>query len=148
MSRSDLVGTNAAIVGDVAARVARTSPDAVIGLGWVGVDDGRALSLASLRGDLVVVVVADLDRAGVKDLVVRMTAGVHDATSGLRLTWGVSRPHDDVVALPSALNEARTALSAAHRLGGRTCSSTRSSASCGCCSAPATTRTCSPSSRR
>jgi sugar diacid utilization regulator len=83
-----------------------------------GVDDGRALSLASLRGDLVVVVVADLDRAGVKDLVVRMTAGVHDATSGLRLTWGVSRPHDDVVALPSALNEARTALSAAHRLGG------------------------------
>jgi malate dehydrogenase len=30
MSRSDLVGTNAAIVGDVAGRVARTSPDAVI----------------------------------------------------------------------------------------------------------------------
>ena len=83
-----------------------------------GVDDGRTLSLSSLRGDSVVVVVADLDRAAVKDLVVRMTAGVHDTTSGLRLTWGISRTHHDVVALPSALNEARTALSAAHRLGG------------------------------
>ena len=30
MSRADLVGTNAAIVGDVAARLARTSPDAVL----------------------------------------------------------------------------------------------------------------------
>lgn len=30
MSRADLVGTNAAIVGDVAARAARTSPDAVL----------------------------------------------------------------------------------------------------------------------
>jgi DNA-binding PucR family transcriptional regulator len=38
--------------------------------------------------------------------------------AGLRLTWGISRAHDDVVELPSALNEARTALSAAHRLGG------------------------------
>jgi sugar diacid utilization regulator/putative methionine-R-sulfoxide reductase with GAF domain len=82
------------------------------------VDDGRALSLASLRGDFVVVVVADLDRATVKDLVRRMTVAVRDATAGLRLTWGVSRPRDDVVTLPSALNEARTALSAAHRLGG------------------------------
>jgi DNA-binding PucR family transcriptional regulator len=83
-----------------------------------GVDDGRTLSLASLRGDTVVVVVAGLERAAVKDLVVRMTADVHDATGGLRLTWGVSRSHDDVVALPSAANEAGTALSAAHRLGG------------------------------
>jgi malate dehydrogenase len=30
MSRSDLVGTNAAVVGDIAGRVARTSPEAVI----------------------------------------------------------------------------------------------------------------------
>jgi sugar diacid utilization regulator/putative methionine-R-sulfoxide reductase with GAF domain len=82
------------------------------------VDGGRALSLASLRGDFVVVVVSDLDRAGVKDLVVRMSAVVRDGSGGLRLTWGISRPHDDVVELPSALNEARTALSAAHRLGG------------------------------
>ncbi|WP_300008732.1 helix-turn-helix domain-containing protein [Pseudonocardia sp.] len=83
-----------------------------------GVDDGRALSLASLRGDFVVAVVSDPDRAAVKDLVVRMTAVVRDGAGALRLTWGISRAHDDVVELPSALNEARTALSAAHRLGG------------------------------
>ncbi|MBV9920505.1 MAG: helix-turn-helix domain-containing protein, partial [Pseudonocardia sp.] len=82
------------------------------------VDGGRALSLTSLRGDFVVVIVSDLDRAGVKNLVVRMSAVVRDGSGGLRLTWGISRPHDDVVELPSALNEARTALSAAHRLGG------------------------------
>jgi sugar diacid utilization regulator/putative methionine-R-sulfoxide reductase with GAF domain len=83
------------------------------------VDDGRSLSLASLRGDFVVVVVSDLDRGGVKDLVIRMSAVVRASTGDLRVTWGISRPHD-VVELPSALNEARTALSAAHRLGGGT----------------------------
>ncbi|GEC18430.1 hypothetical protein PHY01_07130 [Pseudonocardia hydrocarbonoxydans] len=82
------------------------------------VDGGRATSLASLRGDFVVVVVSDVDRVQVRDLAVRMGAAVRDGSDGLRLTWGISRPHDDVVELPSALNEARTALSAAHRLGG------------------------------
>jgi DNA-binding PucR family transcriptional regulator len=37
----------------------------------------------------------------------------------LRMTWGISREHRDVVALPGAWNEARTALSAARRLGGQ-----------------------------
>lgn len=82
------------------------------------VDNGRTLSLASLRGDSVVVVVSGPDRVVVKDLVLRMSAVVRDGSGGLRLTWGISRPHDDVVELPSALNEARTALSAARRLGG------------------------------
>ncbi len=76
----------------------------------------------------MVVVVSDLDRMGVRDLVACMSAVVRDGSecasgaggrgSGLRLTWGINRPHEDVVELPSALNEARTALSAAHRLGG------------------------------
>jgi DNA-binding PucR family transcriptional regulator len=34
------------------------------------------------------------------------------------MTWGISREHNEILDLPSALNEARTALSAAKRLGG------------------------------
>lgn len=77
-----------------------------------------ALSLVSLRGDLVVAIAADVDRPAVKNLVSALTADVRRQLADLRLTWGISREHDDVVELPSALNEARTALSAAHRLGG------------------------------
>jgi sugar diacid utilization regulator len=81
-------------------------------------DDGRGLSLASLRGNLIVAIAADLDPPTAKELVNGLTVAVRTEWTGLRLTWGVSRPHSDVVALPSALNEAKTALSAAHRLGG------------------------------
>ncbi|HEY0447806.1 helix-turn-helix domain-containing protein [Actinophytocola sp.] len=82
------------------------------------VDESRGLSLASLRGDQIAGITANLDRAGVKDLVSGLTTAVRRELAGLRLTWGISRAHDDVVELPSALNEAKTALSAAHRLGG------------------------------
>lgn len=81
--------------------------------------DGRGLTLASLRGDLLVAVAADLDRSVAKDLVASFSAAVNVLHPGLRLTWGVSREHHDVIELPSALNEARTALSAARRLGGQ-----------------------------
>lgn len=82
-------------------------------------DDGRGLALASLRGDLLVAVAADIDRTAVKDLVTAFSSAVHSRQPGLRLTWGVSREHHDAIELPSALNEARTALSAARRLGGQ-----------------------------
>ncbi|MBW0115948.1 helix-turn-helix domain-containing protein [Pseudonocardia abyssalis] len=83
-------------------------------------DDGRGLTLASLRGDLLVAIAADIDPAAAKDLVAAVSAAVHRDQPGLRVTWGVSREHDDAIELPSALNEARTALSAARRLGGHT----------------------------
>ncbi len=80
-------------------------------------DGGRAPSLAGLRGDFLVAIAADLDRGGARELVTAVSAAVREQ-SGVRLSWGVSREHTDVVELPSALNEAQTALSAAHRLGG------------------------------
>lgn len=82
-------------------------------------DGGRSLSLVSLRGDLVVAVARDLDRSAAKNLVNGLTGAVRQQLTGLQVTWGVSRPHDEAVELPTAWNEARTALSAAHRLGGQ-----------------------------
>jgi DNA-binding PucR family transcriptional regulator len=82
-------------------------------------EDGRGLSLVSLRGDLVVAIAADVDRAEIKAMLSGLTTRVRDHIAELRMTWGVSRAHGDVMELPGALNEARTALSAAHRLGGQ-----------------------------
>lgn len=109
-------------------------------------DDGRGLALVSLRGDLLVAVAADLARSAAKDLVNAFSTAVHRSRPGLRLTWGVSREHADVNALPSALNEARTALSPPGASAGRTCSSTRSSGSSGCYSVREPIPTCRPSS--
>ncbi|MCW2582683.1 MAG: putative transcriptional regulator, PucR family, partial [Klenkia sp.] len=81
---------------------------------------GRDLTLASLRGDLVVAVVAGLDPDGAKSLVTALSAVIHDELPELKVAWGVSRAHEDLMDLPSGLNEARTALAAARRLGGQT----------------------------
>lgn len=81
--------------------------------------DGRGLALAGMRGDMLVAVAVDLDRPQAKDLVTAIAAAIDRTHPGLRMTWGVSRQHADVVELPSAFNEARTALSAARRLGGQ-----------------------------
>jgi DNA-binding PucR family transcriptional regulator/putative methionine-R-sulfoxide reductase with GAF domain len=81
-------------------------------------DDGRGLTLSSLRGDLLVAIAVDVDRSAAKDLVNAFSAAVNRDRPGLRLTWGVSREHTDVIELPSAFNEASTAMSAARRLGG------------------------------
>lgn len=83
-----------------------------------GLEEGAGIVLAAIRGDAIAAIVANLDRSAVRDLVSGLTAAVHRQWPDLRLTWGVSRAHDDVVALPSAFNQAKTALSAAHRLGG------------------------------
>lgn len=85
-----------------------------------GLDETRVLTLSSMRGDVIVAIGANLDRAAAKDTVTGLTTAIRKRWSDLKVTWGVSRSHDDVVDLPSALNEARTAFSAAHRLGGET----------------------------
>lgn len=85
-----------------------------------GLDESRGLALSSMRGDVIVAIGAQLDRAAAKDTVTGLTGAVRRQWPELTATWGISRSHDDVVDLPSALNEARTAFSAAHRLGGET----------------------------
>lgn len=80
------------------------------------VDDRPGLALTGLRGDVIVGV---SDSPTAKELVQRIVAAVHDHLPGLRMSWGVSRTHDDTAELPSGLNEAKTALSAAWRLGGQ-----------------------------
>jgi sugar diacid utilization regulator/putative methionine-R-sulfoxide reductase with GAF domain len=82
------------------------------------VDHRPGLSLTSLRGDVIVGVAAGLDTHATKELVRRTIGAVHEEHPGLRLSWGVSRAHDDAADLASGTNEAKTALSAARRLGG------------------------------
>lgn len=81
-------------------------------------EEGPRLALVGLRGDLVVAVAESLDAAGAKALAGEIVASSRGEASGLRSSWGVSRPHDDAEALPNAFNEAKTALSASQRLGG------------------------------
>lgn len=83
-----------------------------------GLDETRPLVLSSMRGDVIVAIAANLDRAAAKDTVTGLTTALHRQWPDLTVTWGVSRSHDNVVDLPNALNEARIAFSAAHRLGG------------------------------
>jgi sugar diacid utilization regulator/putative methionine-R-sulfoxide reductase with GAF domain len=82
------------------------------------VDERPGLALTSLRGDVIVGVATALDAPSTKDLIRRVIAAVREDQPGLRLSWGVSRSHDDTAQLPSGLNEAKTAVSAALRLGG------------------------------
>jgi sugar diacid utilization regulator/putative methionine-R-sulfoxide reductase with GAF domain len=81
-------------------------------------EEGPRLALVGLRGDLVVAVAESLDVDAAKALVHDIVVSSRGEAAGLRSSWGVSRPHDDAESLPSAFNEARTALSASQRLGG------------------------------
>lgn len=81
-------------------------------------EDGPRLALVGIRGDLVVAVAEALDPATAKGLVQQIVDSARAEAPDLRTSWGVSRPHNDVDALPAAFNEAETALSASHRLGG------------------------------
>jgi sugar diacid utilization regulator/putative methionine-R-sulfoxide reductase with GAF domain len=78
----------------------------------------RSLLLASLRGDSISAIAVNLDRAVARELVSELTASAHQVEPDLRLAWGISGGHEDPVTLPRAFDEARTALSAAHRFGG------------------------------
>ena len=84
-----------------------------------GVDESRRLPLTGMRGDLLVAVAAELNRAAAKDLAAATCAAIHSEWPGLRLSWGISREHPSPIELPTALSEAETALAAARRLGGR-----------------------------
>ena len=81
-------------------------------------DEGPRLALVGLRGDLLVAVADGLDSTAAKRLVQQIADSTRREAPDLRSSWGVSRAHDDVEALPAAFNEAKTALSASHRLGG------------------------------
>jgi sugar diacid utilization regulator/putative methionine-R-sulfoxide reductase with GAF domain len=83
-------------------------------------DDERrpGLLLSAMRGDWVVGLARDLDRDDVKELVKRLNDDAREVNPGIRLTWGISRTGVSESELPRALDEAKTALSAAHRLGG------------------------------
>lgn len=85
-------------------------------------EDGPGLALVGVRGDLVVAIAEAPDPADAKRLIQEIVSSAHGEAPGLRSAWGVSRAHDDVDALPAAFNEAKTALSASHRLGGDTVS--------------------------
>jgi sugar diacid utilization regulator/putative methionine-R-sulfoxide reductase with GAF domain len=83
-------------------------------------EHARRLALVSLLGDEVVAVAPHLNSAEAKELVAQLAMALRRQQPELRLTWGISRTHPDVAGLPSGLNEARTALSAARRLGTET----------------------------
>lgn len=78
----------------------------------------RALTLASLRGNSITAIAAGLSRGSVREFINELSNSVRDVEPDLRLAWGVSQAHQDPVSLPRAFDEAKTALSAAHRFGG------------------------------
>jgi sugar diacid utilization regulator/GAF domain-containing protein len=78
----------------------------------------RVLVLAGQRGDSVSAIVINLDRAVAREFINELRAAAREVEPDLRLAWGLSRGHPDPVELPRAFDEAKTALSAAHRFGG------------------------------
>lgn len=83
-----------------------------------GADASRGVALSALYGNLITAIIVNVERTVIKDLIGGLTVDIEREWPALRSTWGVSRAHGDVVDLPSALNEAKTALAAARRLGG------------------------------
>jgi sugar diacid utilization regulator len=83
-----------------------------------GTDAYRGVSLSALYGNLITAIIVNVERAAIKDVIGELATDIQRKWSQLHSTWGVSRAHADVVDLPSALNEAKTALAAARRLGG------------------------------
>jgi sugar diacid utilization regulator len=83
-----------------------------------GSDARRGVALSALYGNLITAIVVNVDRTAIKDLIGQLTTHIQREWPQLNSTWGVSRAHRDVVDLPSALNEAKTALAATRRLGG------------------------------
>jgi sugar diacid utilization regulator/putative methionine-R-sulfoxide reductase with GAF domain len=78
----------------------------------------RSLILASLRGDSISAIAVNLDRPVIREFVSELSRSAREVEPDLRLAWGVSQRHQDPVTLPRAFDEAKTALSAAHRFGG------------------------------
>jgi len=87
MSRSDLISTNAAIVGDVARRVAKTSPDTVIVVVTNPLDEmtQHAWQESGLPADRVLGMAGVLDTARFQALVALTGAGRVDTVDALAL---------------------------------------------------------------
>lgn len=87
MSRADLVGTNAAIVGDVAARAARTSPDAVLVVVTNPLDEmtQHAWRTSGFPAERVVGMAGVLDTARFRALVAPATGDRPDRVRALAL---------------------------------------------------------------
>ena len=87
MSRSDLIATNAAIVGDVAARLARTSPDAVIVVVTNPLDEmtQHAWTSSGFPSQRVVGMAGVLDTARFQALASLAGAGPADGVAALAL---------------------------------------------------------------
>jgi malate dehydrogenase len=87
MSRADLVGTNAAIVGDVAAQVARTSPDAVLVVVTNPLDEmtHHAWRASGFPAERVVGMAGVLDTARFRALVAPATGERPDRVRALAL---------------------------------------------------------------
>ncbi|QJY49218.1 malate dehydrogenase [Pseudonocardia broussonetiae] len=87
MSRADLVGSNAAIVGDVAARAARTSPDAVLVVVTNPLDEmtQHAWQASGLPAERVVGMAGVLDTARFRALVAPAAGDRPDRVRALAL---------------------------------------------------------------
>ena len=125
MSRSDLVGTNAAIVGDLARRVARTSPHAVIVVvtnpldemthhAWQasGFPPERVVGMAGVLDTARFQALAALAGAGRADRIDAVALGSHGAEMVIPLSQATSagRPLSDVIdkaALHAVVDRAR-----------------------------------------
>lgn len=79
--------------------------------------DAAQLLLPSLRGDWIVAISAAEQRSDARELVRSLSATARALNPPLKMSWGVSTVRDDPFDYPSAFNEAKTALSAARRLG-------------------------------
>jgi sugar diacid utilization regulator/putative methionine-R-sulfoxide reductase with GAF domain len=76
-------------------------------------------TLLSVRGDSVAVLTPMAQGEAARELAGQLSSAIAAVAGELSVTWGISRAHDDPAALPAAFDEAQTALSAAHRLGGQ-----------------------------
>lgn len=116
MSRSDLVGTNAAIVGDLAARVARTSPHAVLVIvtnpldemtqhAWrsSGFPPERVIGMAGVLDTARFQALASLAGAGRADKIDALALGSHGEEMVIPLSQAQAdgKPLTDVVAGPA-----------------------------------------------
>lgn len=97
MSRSDLIGTNAAIVGDVASRVAATSPQAVLVIVTNPLDEmtQHAWQLSGFPSSRVIGMAGVLDTARFQAL-----AALHGTTRADRITAWALGSHGEEMVIP------------------------------------------------
>lgn len=80
-------------------------------------DEVSRRTIITVHGDHLVAVTPARDAASMRQLVGCWTAAALSVLPGLTITWGVSGVHQDPLTLSKALEQAKTALTAARRLG-------------------------------